>query len=107
MDPRARGQLGARDAAQRGGAAAGGSPGKLAAAGLPPAQASGWPVGNHLAPTTINPWQAPGLLCLLIAEMGLGAAPHGTEHGTDGCRTTWNTTGHSLRAGQLRKKGHD
>lgn len=65
------------------GVAGGGSPGKLAAAGFRPAQPSGWPIWNHLAPTTINPWQAPGLLCLLSAEMGLGdAEPHGTPQGT-------------------------
>lgn len=61
------------------GVAGGGSPGKLAAAGFRPAQPSGWPIWNHLAPTTINPWQAPGLLCLLSAEMGLGDQSH-TEH---------------------------
>ena len=62
------------------GAAAGGSPGKLAAAGFRPARPSGWPIWNHLAPTTINPWQAPGLLRLLTAEMGLGGAEsHGTH----------------------------
>lgn len=61
------------------GVAGGGSPGKLAAAGFRPAQPSGWPIWNHLAPTTINPWQAPGLLCLLSAEMGLGDQSR-TEH---------------------------
>ena len=60
------------------GMAGGGSPGKLAAASFRPAQPSGWPIWNHLAPTTINPWQAPGQLHILPAEMGLeDAEPHG------------------------------
>lgn len=56
------------------GVAGGASPGKLAAASFRPAQPSGWPIWNHLAPITINPWQASGLLHLLSAGMGFGGA---------------------------------
>lgn len=82
--PQGKGTAGGQRCSTRGeGVAGGGSPGKLAAASFRPAQPSGWPIWNHLAPTPINPWQTPGLLHLLSAEMGVGnAEPHRTPQGT-------------------------
>lgn len=82
--PQGKGAAGGQRCSTRGeGVAGGGSPGKLAAASFRPAQPSGWPIWNHLAPTPINPWQTPGLLHLLSAEMGVrNAEPHRTPQGT-------------------------
>jgi hypothetical protein len=42
-----------------------------------------WPIWNHLATITINPWWAPALFLLLSAEMyGVDAELHRESQGT-------------------------
>lgn len=61
------------------GVAGGGSPGEAAGRPFPASPAVRLAHLESLSPIAINPWQAPGLLHLLSAELGRGEAePCGT-----------------------------
>lgn len=66
VNPRARDRWGPEVQPREERETSGGSPGEAGSWQFPASPVIRCPIWNHLAPTTINPWQAPGFFCLLV-----------------------------------------